>query len=397
MSYEYQKLLKAAVRLVEVKELPAEVNEKIALLEKQIDNLQEEIDLLVERDAVRWERYAASAGIALGDIYALNQWTYRYGNGRRIERLATNIGTAQTQIDVLRLAEFKDEHQEEIFRAFEQFGNPGVRLRWPRLRDSLYPGVTFSPGYLLQLATGNTAQFADRHFIFPAGISLEAIISTNLGSFDQTLTKSSQSSESISTDWNASASASYGWFKMNASASEQVHVKEDLKTTQSIRVSCRSLLSIGFDNSAWFNSNVFNNLYIRRNPRIFAPFFGPRGTLRYYPVRVLIMRGMRLEFNSSANYNYDYERTFSVSGSASARVFGISFGGGGGYNSHQQKQEIKSQGNKLIMDDGEKNFRVIGFVLNKVTVLDATLFGPLSSSIESSNPHLGLESLGNIP
>jgi hypothetical protein len=83
--------------------------------------------------------------------------------------------------------------------------------------------------YLTGLPAAHTPLFANRHFMFPSGISLPDIVTTNLGSFDEKLTSSSSSSSHITDGWNCKASASYLWFSVSADAASQTAIKNDFE------------------------------------------------------------------------------------------------------------------------------------------------------------------------
>lgn len=370
LAYEYGRLLAQLVRFVELKELPAEVNARISSLEQSAENSRAKVTRLLEQDTPAWASYARVMGLNAADTEAFTQWWYAYGHAEEIDNLREDIANALGEIDLLRLDRFADADQEEIFRAFSQFNNVGSRLRWPRLPDSMYreEGGQFSVDYLARLPPGDTALFADRRYVFPVGVALESMLASQVGSFSESLTRNSQATESVTRDWNMNVSGRYGWFKVSAAASEHTAIKEDFRNTQSIAVSCKSCLKIPFDARPWFVPEIFQNAYVKKNIKSLDRYFGTNGTLRFYPAALLLARGMKLEFQSSANYQYDYERKFSVSGSASARVFGIRLGGGGGYSEHVQKQTIQAQGHTLTLDDGETNFRVLGYVVNRVNI-----------------------------
>ena len=376
LSYEYGRFLDDAVSLIELTELSASVRLQIAGYDQQIHVLQEQAAKLVEEDTVRWPKYAAAMGFNVGDGSAFSQWWLKLGNGSLLSTTQEKIEDLEGAQEKLRLGQYVDADQKAIFDTFKQFKSFGSRLRWPRIPDTRYKVVDgtppFTPDYLFKLATGNSPLFADRHYFFP-GSSLDKMISTTLGGFSETLRHSAQSTSSISSDWHVSGTGGFAWFSASVDASEQTALTEDLKNTQSITISCKSLQKIPFDAAPWFNPGLFNSSIVLANPKKFLRYFGPNGTLRYYPASLLIARGMKLEFESSSDYTYDYKKKFSMNSSGSFRFFGVSIGAGGGHTSNQADQTVESNGHHLTLDDGESNFRVIGYIVNQADGLHTQL------------------------
>lgn len=394
LSYEYGRFLKQAVRLVEIKELPPETNQQINSLEKQADNLRAQVNDYVTADAFAWPVYAKAMGFPPADMTAMTQWWFAYGHADKIRRISEDLDVVDGQIDALRLDKFADADQEEIFTLFTQFNKLGSRIRWPRLPDTMYKdGVPFTVDYLARLPPGGTPLFADRHFFFISGTSLGTLITSGHGGFSETLHHNSQAKSSIDSDWHANGSASYAWFSVSADASQHTSIKRDLQHTDKVTVSCKSLQKLRFDATPWFSPNIFKNSYVKKNPKLFQRYFGPTGTLRFFPSALVVARGMKLEFESTDNYNYDYKGTFSANGSGSIRVFGIGFGGGAGGSSTRTEQIIESQGHKLTLDDGEQNFRVVAYVLEKVDVFDKFQFDSLKESIAAAAANEGAAGL----
>ena len=400
LSYEYGRLLAELVRMIEVKELPADINEKIAAAELSITNLLKEVDDLIELDASRWEKYANAMGFSVGDRNAFTQWMFAYGHVQQLDGLRIKLEDENTKIALLRLDKFSDADQEQIFEAFKYFSNAGSRLRWPRIPDNQYKQIDgtppFTPDYLARLPTGDTPLFADRRYFFPEGIGLATIVSTGIGGFSETLTKESSSSEDITSDWGGQASGSYSWFSVSASASDHVSIKEDMKTTQSIKIGCKSLLKLPFDAKPWFNPEIFKNSYVLKNATKLSRYFGLNGTLRYYPAALIVARGMHIEFISTGEYKYNYTHLFSQSGGGSARFFGIGIGASANRSGTRQAQRVEKSGHTLILDDGEQNFRVLGYVVNKMETLEEALYGQLASSIAAAASLPGGIGVGKI-
>lgn len=362
-----RKLRRFAVRKI----LSPEEQIKIDEYDLLIQSLQKKQRRLHRDDVTNWRNEAEVLGYEVGDTTAYVQWSSRYGNIRKIEELEVKKRGYAFDKKTILLREYPDPADEEIVNAEVEFDNPFMRLRYPISPDTDYPnGDSFSLPYLAALPHGSTALFDDRHAMgwSPA---LTTMLTSNAGSFTANFDKTTSSSSSISTDWGASGSARYGFIKVKASVSEQKTIKEDFSKAKSMKLSANSAFKINILFPSWFKESIFRNARLKENIDEFSEFFGENGSLLYFPVGLIAVRGFKAEFLTDQNWTYDYKSKFSASGGGGFKAFGINFGASSKYKRNVKEHKVDQSTTKLTLQDDENTLRFVGYVVKKNVFSDA--------------------------
>lgn len=377
---EYYNFVETALSLIEASALPPEIIKQITQKTVLCDNLKADIRRLVREDAAGWKDYSSLRGIPYGDLSQYFQWSNRYGNANDIESDAKSLASIYGDLEKLRRMEYQNPAQREIKDTWDKLVSAGARIRYPRMEDGAYPDQkNFSLPYLATLPTGDTAVFADRAVIYPQ-MTPDTLATTPSGGFTVSFNKSRTAKDSMASDWSGSLSGSYGWFSASVNASESTTISQEFSHTEEVKLGCKSCYVALTQNPSWFNSNLFSNEIILKNPNTFLRFLGQGGSLLYYPKGLIIMRGFSISFKSKNGWKYDYIHDFSASGSASARFFGIGLGGGYSRHEHQENHIVETNGDELTFRDGDSTLRVVGYMAQKNTALISTVFQDIVSS-----------------
>jgi hypothetical protein len=368
-SDEFGRFLDRLEDFVDIQELPPDIVQKIAAANIRIQNIDEEVERLLDLHDARWIRYCRNTGTNPADRTMYAQWSMTYGNYDKIDKLLKEKFSLLGQISKYRSKVYSDPDHKEAHELYTQFNSITSRLRFPRFPDKEYPdGANFSPPYLANIPPGSTALFDDRHLVLQ-DLDVADMLTLSTGAFNQTLTSTSSATESMERDWGAGGNVSYGWIKVSANVSEHTAIREDFSKTTSMTVGVKSLLRVKVQTSPWFKAGVFNNGLVKKNLKQFQRFFGPKGTLLYYPIEMIVARGFYVKFTASQNWQYDYERQFSAGGSCGLSLWGIGFGANANYSERQEQHRVEKRGQELTFDDGEKNLRIVGFYVQKVDPL----------------------------
>jgi hypothetical protein len=321
-------------------------------------------------DRTNWKNFAEAMGYRLGDDQAFVQWAQYSGNLQKIQELIDKIQIRNFERRTILTRNYQEQDDKDVIDADFAFSSPSVRLRYPLYPDSQYDdGDRFNPVYMARLPLGSTAIFDDRHAMSWA-MKLDVIKDNVDGSFSGTFDQSSQESKSISTDWSASASVSYGFISARASASESVQIQEDFNKGLKLTVGAKAAFRININPPGWFKVGLFDHRYVKENPKDFEEFFGPKGKLLYYPVAIVAVRGIAVSFKSAQNWTYDYKKTFSAGGGGGFGAFGISFGGSSSYSSTVKEHQVDQTGTELSFSDDPNTIRFVGYIVAKNTVFD---------------------------
>ncbi len=336
---------------------------------------------LADLDFKRWERYATIKGYDFGDTAAYVQWSGSFGNIREIETLITEIRNLTFDRKTVLLKAYNDPEDKEILDAEFAFDDPSMRLRYPVEMDSVYPnGKDFNIAYLANLPLGSTALFDDRRVISTEQ-TLAVIEASGAGSIDGKLTSSTVAAQSITTDWSASASGSYGFFRLKASASEHKSVTEEFQKSTEIQLKSEAALRVSLKYGGWFRPALFRHKYVIENVQDFREFFGEQGTLLYYPTGFVIVRGFSVMFKSAQAWTYDYERRFSASGGGGMNFCGIGFGGSASYSSTVKEHKVSKSGTELTISDDPSNIRFVGYIVKKNKVWQEEFMALVAASL----------------
>jgi hypothetical protein len=365
LSSEYLVYMADLLSLVEHRELDAATAQRIEALQTKILNNGSRINALIQTRLADWILYADSSMLDRGSVAQFTHWAQGHYTTREIVALSTEQSRDQALIEALRLRRYGDPSHQAVVDGYAAVTSPASRMRYPRFEDSLYgeEARKFNVVYFASLPDNESSLFANRQLMTTRS-TLAQIATGTIGSFSDTVTRGSSASSSIRTDWSASGGGGWGPFRFKAKVSSHTSIRNDFASAQSITVGAKSLQAIPIDGSAWFNASMFSHKLVTQNRRMFEPYLGPNGTLRYYPTHLIVARGFNLKFSSSQNWSHDYASDFSASGSASARLFGVGWGGGGSYSQSKREQKVEKRGHDLVLDDGE-NIRILGYVVTK--------------------------------
>ncbi|WP_332819949.1 hypothetical protein [Sphingopyxis sp.] len=343
---------------------------RLADLDKITDARKYEARQLAIRETSEWTQYAQAMGYEIGDRNAYVQWSSSFGYRRDIEAKMQAIRIAEVEKRTILDRTFPEPSDREIIDAEFAYSDPAVRLRYPIHPDHLYDdGDRFNLNYLAILPLGSTALFDDRHVASPDK-SLATIKTGGAGAFDATFDRSTQESKSIETDWKASGSGGWSFIRVRANASQHTEIQEDFRKATSIQLGAKAAFRVNMSFPTWFRPLLFTHKRVRENPHDFAEFFGPKGSLLYYPTALIMVRGFSTKFKSSQKWTYDYKSSFSASGGGGFRSFGINFGGSGSYSKNVKEHKVDQSDTTLTITDDDATLRFVGFAVKKVTVFE---------------------------
>lgn len=369
----YGRFLRRLRKYAIAKELTPQEQLQISDIEKKIDALKKECDGLVLDDRARWEKIAQAMGYSVGDWTAYRQWSSMNGSIRQIQEKYDKIRKLTFDKKTILNRQYPNADDKEIIDAEFDYDNPMTKLRYPIWPDYTYPeGDLFSPSYLSGLGGGSTGLFADR-YVAKFGQTLTTIKKAGTGTLVGSLDKQTATSSSITTDWSASGSGSYGFISANVSASEHKQIQEDFKKGLTINVGAASATRVGVSFPSWFKPTLFKHKHVTDNPHDFLEFFGEKGSLRYYPTALIVVRGFSIEFISTQAWTYDYDKRFSASGGGGFSSFGISFGSSASYSSHIKEHQVETSNTSLKFSDDTNTVRFVGYAVKKNDVLSSAI------------------------
>jgi len=359
----YGKFLRKLRSMVVRNELSAEEQLRVADLDMEIQRCKDKAQELFDKDSQAWLTFCKIRGIDPGDGQAYVQWSRSYGQINEIENINRVMSEKIFDRKSILNRKYPTPEDREIVDAEFEFDNATMRLRYPIHPDFEY-STPLSLQYLAMLPTGSSAMFDDRHVITPDK-TLEFIKTAQQGKLEAEFNKLSQRSDSIVTDWRASASARYGFIKVKASVSEHKSISEEFSKATNIKLGAESSLRVNINYGPWFKPNLFEHKRVKDDPNAFTEFFGATGTLLYYPTALILIRGFSVGFKTSAAWTYDYQRKFSASGGGGLRVFGINFGGSGSYGRSETSHKVEQSSTELKISDDANTLRFVGYVVKK--------------------------------
>jgi hypothetical protein len=353
--------------------LTPEDQARVADLDLQIRALKKEAEQLERDDRRRWFEYADDMGYDRADDIAYLQWTARYGNMREVEQKhGAVIDKTFVRKGILN-KQYPDPSDKEVVEVEARFDDPSMRMRYPVFEDNQYDGGDrFSVEYLSRLPAVATGTFDDWRVI-TWDKSLETLKAGGGGSFTATFDRTTQKSTSITTDWKVSGGGGWKFIKVKASASEHTSIQEDFKKALSIELSAKSTYRVNLLFPAWFQPALFSHRHVKQNPFAFTEFFGPMGSLLYYPSALIVVRGFGVTFNSQQNWTYDFKRKFSASGGGGFKAFGVNFGSKGSYSKNETEHQVAQSTTKLTISDDANTIRFVGYAVTKNHVFDEGL------------------------
>ena len=322
---------------------------------------------LVELDRIAWAKYAATAGYSPTDMSAQAQWNAAYGHGAEISQIMSDMSLTKFKMNALLNKQYPDPVDAEIVQASTDYDSDSMRMCYPISPDYLYApdNAKFSLGYLSGLPQVNSGLF-DSLRVISWDKTLSFMQSQVVGAMDAKFDKTTDDSSSISSDWGASMSADYGPFiSVNASASSSTQIKQDFSTATSVEVSAAAVYKVGLVFPRWFRPELFQCKRVLDNISDFQSFFGPNGTLLYYPTQLICVRGFKIVFSSSQNWTYDYDHNFSAKAGGGLHIFGINFGPSSNYTNDTKEHQVVTSGTNLTVYDDPNTIRFVGYAVAK--------------------------------
>ncbi|MFK0385007.1 hypothetical protein [Agrobacterium sp. NPDC090273] len=362
LSEEYKTFLSRALTLVEEKELDDDVVARIDELEVEIENLSEKEEKLGTKLAEKWSAYSKLKGIDSGDVVANTHWLQGQPDSYKLLNLQEEMRMKIALQLGLRDQQYDNPDHKALLEAYKKVISPAATMRYPRFEDKTYgdEAKKFNVVYFASKEAFDSNLFINEFMMTPL-MSIESISKGQFGKLSTKVEKTSESSESITEDWNTSGGVSYGPVSIRANASSHKKIEEDFKSAQTVTISAEALIAIPYNADTWFTPSVFDNPLIKSNFQLFNRWLGEKGTLRIFPTHLVVCRGLSIVFTSSQDWQYDYESDFKAGGSGSASLFGVSFGGGGSYQKHVERQNVEKRGHTLTFSDGTDNLRIIGY------------------------------------
>ncbi len=369
----YGQFMRKLRTLVVKKDLSPEDEKKHADIDGLIQQDKIRHQKLVDDDQLRWSEYCKSRGLPPGDQNAYLSWSATWGNLAEIKSTYDDLVSLYFDLKTLLDKKIPDPVDAAIVQAEWDYNNMAMKASYPILPDSEYPnGDEFNINYLIQLGQGGSGAFNWR-YVLGFDQTLPTIRTTGGGHFDASWDRTTGNSTSIESDWSGSASGSYYFISVHTSASEHTKIQDDFTHTTGVELKCEAAFRINVKYPQWFHAELFEHQHVKDNPHLFEEFFGTTGSLLYYPLAIVVVRGFSASFSSAQNWEYDYDHTFSASGGGGFGVGPICFNVGGNYNNHVHEHKIDQQNTSLTISDDKNTIRFVGYVLAKNSVFSASI------------------------
>lgn len=362
--------------------LSKEDQQQLAAWDLQLGRVRDQLRDYSILDRTNWKEHAELMGYSVGDTSAYQQWSIYNGHQSEIAALMEQIRELTFRKKTITDKQYPEPSDREVVEAEWDLDSIGMRLRYPIHPDNEYPtGKQFTVTYLAGLPLGSSGQFDDRRVI-TWDKTLQFMKGNTAGAFTARFDNSTAASSSIESDWKTSAGARYGFIRVRASASEHTQISEDFKRVTAIELSAKASYKVGILYPKWFRPSLFEHKRVKDNIQDFAEFFGEKGSLLYHPTQLVFVRGFKSQFSSSQNWTYDYKRKFGASAGGGFNVFGIGFGGSGSYTNDTKQHNVNSSGTTLTIEDDANTLRFVGYILQKNTVAEQSVFDNLNAVFE---------------
>lgn len=352
------------------KNLSAEDQQKVADLNGLIGQDKIQFEKLAREDAQGWAQHCKDTGVNPADRNAYLSWSATWGNLRAIRDTLADLKALHFDLKTITDRKYPDPADRAVVDAEFDYLNLAMQASYPNLPDYDYPdGDVFNIVYLINLGQSGNGAF-DFRYVINWDKSLNVIKTTQGGNFTAAWDQTTSSSKTIETDWGASGSGSYYFISARASASEHTKIQEDFSKTTGIKLAANAAFRINIKYPQWFHPELFNHKHVKANPQVFSEFLGPQGSLLYYPLAIVVVRGFSATFTASQNWAYDYDHKFSASAGGGFGIGPISFNASGNYSSHVHEHKVDVQNTSLTLADDKDTLRFIGYVLAKNPVLE---------------------------
>lgn len=378
LSNIYGDFLNKLSQFVKPSELSPEDLQEKADLEVQIDAIKTQIGAYSEADFLAWKNYCELRNINITDGSLYLQWADTMGHGREIQNLVKNKNQKNIRITQIINKTYANPDDKEIMDALSLYLQPSMQMAYPRIEDYMYtppPSLT----YLMSIPPYSVPGQYDLRYIITFDKGLDFLKKSSIGAISATFERSTSNSSSISTDWGHSGNVRYAFISVNSNVNDSRAIQEDFQKAISIQLKSKATIRVGINYGPWFRPELFNSSYVVNNIELFQEFFGPSGSLLYYPTDMILIRGFGIEFISSSNWTYDYKRNFSASLGGGFKIFGVNFGGTTNYSKNVKEHQIDKTGTTLTIGDDENTLRFVGYILKKNTVMEDRITANINS------------------
>jgi hypothetical protein len=360
----YERFLNRLTQLVDLPQPNPEYEQQIMALDTQIKELNDTVLEVLAIEDSNWKRYCSIRGCDPTDVFMYTEWSSSNGESDRINVINNDITLLRFQRRRLFNKYYEGSDDKVIVEANNDFYSSGAKLKYPSMEDYHYLPQQINLAYLLRLPSGNTSFFQDRH-VFNFALSNDEINSMNVGSFDVTLDEKIVENSSISEDWKASGRAGYGFLNVKVGGSGSKKIKDEFKKTNKIKLGAKATIKLKINYPNWFRPELFDHQKVKSNPELFTEFFGKGGSLLYYPLALILVKGFSVSFESTQKWTYDYEKKFRAKGGGGFRAFGVNFGASGGRSSHVKEHKVEQSDTTLTFKDDDDTLRFVGLSVYK--------------------------------
>lgn len=378
----YGKFLNTLSRFVILKELSPEDQKRKADLEGEIDSVTTQLNTLGELDYTNWKRYCELRGVNPGDTGRYGLWSDNFGHGLKIRELLT-IRT-QKNFEVIQIIDrkYSDADDQEIVDALVEFRKPSMQLCFPTVEDYRYLPTEISLQSLAGIYPPVSSGLYQARYFYKWGLGLNTIKTGVAGAIDFNFNRTTKDSSSITTDWSASGSVPFFFVNVKANVAEHKEISEEFKKTTELTIKAKAAFRVNVEYGAWFNANLFRSKYIKKHPELFVEFFGKSGSLLYYPMGLILIRGFSAEFKSTQAWTYNYKRSYSASAGGGFSVFGINFGGSQSYSENMSEHKIDQTGTSLKIGDDDATLRFVGYAVKKNEIITESIFAEFQALLK---------------
>jgi hypothetical protein len=370
----YGKFLQKLSRFVIKKALTPDEQKQKSALDAEIEAIKTQLDTLSDKDYANWIKYCQTHSLNPADTGRYAQWSSSAaGHGVKILELHELITDKEFEVYQLLDKQYSDPGDKDIITALTTYRRASMSLCFPVVEDYKYLPTVISLGYLAGIYPPVKSGLYDVKYFTSFNPGIDNIRKTLGGSLNASFNKSTNISNSITTDWGASASVGYGFISAKASASEHKEIQEDFNTATEITLKSKASFRVNINFGGWFDASLFKSKYIKQNPLAFMDFFGKDGTLLYYPTALIVIRGFSVEFKNSQQWTYDYKKSFNASAGGGFGIFGISFGASYNYGSNIREHTVDQAATSLKISDDDNTFRFVGYAVAKNELLSEDL------------------------
>lgn len=338
-------------------ELKLTEEDKQKLIDLEADNkkLKQEVNDLEEEENRNWNSHCENNGLNKDDLdLRANYFMSDQGQGQEINDLYSKIDNNIGETNMI-----------EISGSTENDRN--IRIAWNNYSSVRYKQLLCLSPKKLTVADCNDKYIkqASKDFSFdysyPIDKSLNTIKTSQANKLITHFDQTTENTSTISTSFGGDGNVGYSIFKIETHVEDVKTISDEFSKVQAIDINSESIMKIGINYTNWFDASLFKSGYIINNPDIFNKFLGPDGSLVYYPISLIILRGITLVFTSSQKWNYNYKENFRASAGGGMNFFGISFGGNEQYTNETKEHIVDANSTTLSISDDKNTIRLVGY------------------------------------